>query len=203
MFLSAGLLLFLSCGSDDTKDVSGEDGDVNSNQYLQVQPNGLNVIKVSSSDVTQVVYPFSVELKGGSASTAFIAELDEWKEEDLKAYNKEEETAYKLLPSSLYSISTSQLAFEQGVTSKEIEVKFDPAKIFAEFKKNGAEYVIALRLTSTTVKVRKSQSDFLLHISFDYPIVSLATTSEEQHFHENTPLAVQATNILRSPFLHA
>ena len=39
MFLSAGLLLFLSCGSDDTKDVSGEDGDVNSNQYLQVQPN--------------------------------------------------------------------------------------------------------------------------------------------------------------------
>ena len=179
MFLSAGLLLFLSCGSDYTKDVSGEDGDVNSNQYLQVQPNGLNVIKVSSSDVTQVVYPFSVELKGGSASTAFIAELDEWKEEDLKAYNKEEETAYKLLPSSLYSISTSQLAFEQGVTSKEIEVKFDPAKIFAEFKKNGAEYVIALRLTSTTVKVRKSQSDFLLHISFDYPIVSLATTSEE------------------------
>ena len=179
MFLSAGLLLFLSCGSDDTKDVSGEDGDVNSNQYLQVQPNGLNVIKVSSSDVTQVVYPFSVELKGGSASTAFIAELDEWKEEDLKAYNKEEETAYKFLPSSLYSISTSQLAFEQGVTSKEIEVKFDPAKIFAEFKKNGAEYVIALRLTSTTVKVRKSQSDFLLHISFDYPIVSLATTSEE------------------------
>ena len=179
MFLSAGLLLFLSCGSDDTKDVPGEDGDVNSNQYLQVQPNGLNVIKVSSSDVAQVVYPFSVELKGGSASTAFIAELDEWKEEDLKAYNKEEETAYKLLPSSLYSISISQLAFEQGVTSKEIEVKFDPAKIFAEFKKNGAEYVIALRLTSTTVKVRKSQSDFLLHISFDYPIVSLATTSEE------------------------
>ena len=179
MFLSAGLLLFLSCGSDDTKDVSGEDGDVNSNQYLQVQPNGLNVIKVSSSDVTQVVYPFSVELKGGSASTAFIAELDEWKEEDLKAYNKEEETAYKLLPSSLYSISTSQLAFYQGFSSNEIEVKFDPAKIFAEFKKNGAEYVIALRLTSTTVKVRKSQSDFLLHISFDYPIVSLATTSEE------------------------
>lgn len=179
MFLSAGLLLFLSCGSDDTKDVSGEDGDVNSNQYLQVQPNGLNVIKVSSSDVAQVVYPFSVELKGGSASTAFIAELDEWKEEDLKAYNKEEETAYKLLPSSLYSISTSQLAFEQGATSKEIEVKFDPAKIFAEFKKSGAEYVIALRLTSTAVKVRKSQSDFLLHISFDYPIVSLATTSEE------------------------
>ena len=54
MFLSAGLLFFLSCGSDDTKDVSGEDGDVNSNQYLQVQPNGLNVIKVSSSDVAQV-----------------------------------------------------------------------------------------------------------------------------------------------------
>ena len=28
MFLSAGLLLFLSCGSDDTKDVSSEDGEI-------------------------------------------------------------------------------------------------------------------------------------------------------------------------------
>ena len=62
MFLSAGLLLFLSCGSDDTKDVSGEDGDVNSNQYLQVQPNGLNVIKVSSSDVA---LPFLCRIERG------------------------------------------------------------------------------------------------------------------------------------------
>ena len=84
MFLSAGLLLFLSCGSDDTKDVSSEDGDVNSNQYLQVQPNGLNVIKVSSSDVAQVVYPFSVELKGGSASVALTAQLEAWNEKDLR-----------------------------------------------------------------------------------------------------------------------
>ena len=194
MFLSAGLLLFLSCGSDDTKDISGEDGDVNSNQYLQVQPNGLNVIKVSSSDVTQVVYPFSVELKGGSASTAFIAELDEWKEEDLKAYNKEEETAYKLLPSSLYSISAPQITLEQGIASKKVEVKFAPDKVFTEFKKNGAEYVIALRLTSSVAKVRKSQSDFLLHISFDYPTVSLVMPSQEISVSKmSMPVSVDAT----------
>ena len=179
MFLSAGLLLFLSCGSDDTKDVSSEDGDVNSNQYLQVQPNGLNVIKVSSSDVTQVVYPFSVELKGGSASVALTAQLEAWNEKDLEAYNKEEETAYKLLPSSLYSISTPQITLEQGIASKKVEVKFAPDKVFTEFKKNGTEYVIALRLTSSVAKVRKSQSDFLLHISFDYPTVSLVMPSQE------------------------
>ena len=177
MFLSAGLLLFLSCGSDDTKDVSSEDGDVNSNQYLQVQPNGLNVIKVSSSDVAQVVYPFSVELKGGSASVALTAQLEAWNEKDLEAYNKEEETAYKLLPSSLYSISTPQNTLEQGIASKKVEVKFAPDKVFTEFKKNGTEYVIALRLTSSVAKVRKSQSDFLLHISFDYPTVSLVMPS--------------------------
>ena len=135
MFLSAGLLLFLSCGSDDTKDVSSEDGDVNSNQYLQVQPNGLNVIKVSSSDVAQVVYPFSVELKGGSASVALTAQLEAWNEKDLEAYNKEEETAYKLLPSSLYSISTPQITLEQGIASKKVEVKFAPDKVFTQFKK--------------------------------------------------------------------
>ena len=194
MFLSAGLVLFLSCGSDDTKDISGEDGDVNSNQYLQVQPNGLNVIKVSSSDVTQVVYPFSVELKGGSASVALTAQLEAWNEKDLEAYNKEEETAYKLLPSSLYSISAPQITLEQGIASKKVEVKFAPDKVFTEFKKNGAEYVIALRLTSSVAKVRKSQSDFLLHISFDYPTVSLVMPSQEISVSKmSMPVSVDAT----------
>jgi arabinan endo-1,5-alpha-L-arabinosidase len=194
MFLSAGLLLFLSCGSDDTKDVSGEDGDVNSNQYLQVQPNGLNVIKVSSSDVTQVVYPFSVELKGGSASVALTAQLEAWNEKDLEAYNKEEETAYKLLPSSLYSISAPQITLEQGIASKKVEVKFAPDKVFTELKKNGVEYVIALRLTSSVAKVRKSQSDFLLHISFDYPTVSLVMPSQEISVSKmSMPVSVDAT----------
>lgn len=194
MFLSAGLLLFLSCGSDDTKDISGEDGDVNSNQYLQVQPNGLNVIKVSSSDVTQVVYPFSVELKGGSASVALTAQLEAWNEKELEAYNKEEETAYKLLPSSLYSISAPQITLEQGIASKKVEVKFAPDKVFTEFKKNGAEYVIALRLTSSVAKVRKSLSDFLLHISFDYPTVSLVMPSQEISVSKmSMPVSVDAT----------
>lgn len=194
MFLSAGLLLFLSCGSDDTKDVSSEDGDVNSNQYLQVQPNGLNVIKVSSSDVAQVVYPFSVELKGGSASVALTAQLEAWNEKDLEAYNKEEETAYKLLPSSLYSISTPQITLEQGIASKKVEVKFAPDKVFTEFKKNGTEYVIALRLTSSVAKVRKSQSDFLLHISYDYPTVSLVMPSQEISVSKmSMPVSVDAT----------
>ena len=194
MFLSAGLLLFLSCGSDDTKDVSSEDGDVNSNQYLQVQPNGLNVIKVSSSDVAQVVYPFSVELKGGSASVALTTQLEAWNEKDLEAYNKEEETAYKLLPSSLYSISTPQITLEQGIASKKVEVKFAPDKVFTEFKKNGTEYVIALRLTSSVAKVRKSQSDFLLHISFDYPTVSLVMPSQEISVSKmSMPVSVDAT----------
>ena len=187
-------MLFLSCGSDDTKDVSGEDGDVNSNQYLQVQPNGLNVIKVSSSDVAQVVYPFSVELKGGSASVALTAQLEAWNEKDLEAYNKEEETAYKLLPSSLYSISAPQITLEQGIASKKVEVKFAPDKVFTEFKKNGAEYVIALRLTSSVAKVRKSQSDFLLHISFDYPTVSLVMPSQEISVSKmSMPVSVDAT----------
>ena len=194
MFLSAGLLLFLSCGSDDTKDVSSEDGDVNSNQYLQVQPNGLNVINVSSSDVAQVVYPFSVELKGGSASVALTAQLEAWNEKDLEAYNKEEETAYKLLPSSLYSISTPQITLEQGIASKKVEVKFAPDKVFTEFKKNGTEYVIALRLTSSVAKVRKSLSDFLLHISFDYPTVSLVMPSQEISVSKmSMPVSVDAT----------
>ncbi|MEB3374524.1 DUF1735 domain-containing protein [Bacteroides sp. CR5/BHMF/2] len=61
--------------------------------------------------------------------------MEAWNEKDLEAYNKEEETAYKLLPSSLYSISAPQITLEQGVTSKKVEVKFAPDKVFTEFKK--------------------------------------------------------------------
>lgn len=194
IFLSAGLLSFLSCGSDGIKDISDEGGTINPNQYLQIQPNGINVVRVSSSDESQVVYPFSVKLLGSGVNTVFGAQLEVWNEEDLKSYNKEEETAYKLLPSSLYSISTSQLTFEQGTTSKTVEIKFNPVKVFDEFKKNGAEYVIALRLSSTAVKVRKSQGDFLLHISFDYPTVSLVTALEEVSVSKVLmPISVDAT----------
>lgn len=176
---SVAFLAFLSCGSDDAKDVSDGDGIVSSNQYLHLQPNGVNVVKVSSSDKAEVVYPFSANLMGGSARSVLTAQLESWSEEDLNTYNKEEETDYRLLPSSLYSLSTSQLTFEPGTVSKDIEVTFDPAKVFAEFKKSGAKYVIALRLTSSAVKVRKSQGDFLLHISFDYPTVGLSMLSNE------------------------
>ena len=144
--------------------------------------------------MTQVVYPFSVELKGGSASVALTAQLEAWNEKDLEAYNKEEETAYKLLPSSLYSISAPQITLEQGVTSEKVEVKLAPDKVFTEFKKNGTEYVIALRLTSSVAKVRKSQSDFLLHISFDYPTVSLVMPSQEISVSKmSMPVSVDAT----------
>lgn len=60
--------------------------------------------------------------------------------------------------------------------------------------KNGTEYVIALRLTSSVAKVRKSQSDFLLHISFDYPTVSLVMPSQEISVSKmSMPVSVDAT----------
>ena len=73
-------------------------------------------------------------------------------------------------------------------------MKFAPDKVFTEFKKNGTEYVIALRLTSSVAKVRKSQSDFLLHISFDYPTVSLVMPSQEISVSKmSMPVSVDAT----------
>ena len=41
----------------------------------------------------------------------------------------------------------------------DVEIKFDPSKVFSELKKTNAQYVIALKLKSDILKVKESESD--------------------------------------------
>lgn len=174
MCLWAGLLL--SCGSDEND--AGDNGAGGANQYLQLQPNGLSEVKVSSRE-EDYAFPVVVKVVGGSANSNFTAELDVWKEDELEAYNNKEKTSYKLLPSSLYSLTSTELTFQKGISSMDLKVKFNPSKVFAKFKETGAEYAIALKLGSNDVKVRDRQGDLILPISFDYPIVRLTSSVAE------------------------
>lgn len=192
MCLLAGSFIFLSCGSDNDKnDPGGETGGLN--QYLQLQPNGLNAVKVSSRE-KEYVFPCGVKIMGSGVNPAFTARLDAWSEDELKTYNKTEKTSYKLLPSSLYTLSSAELTFGQGVSTADVKIEFDPSKVFAKFKETGAEYVIALKLKSDNMKVRERQCDLLLSISFDYPTVSFATSVVEVSVNkEQVPVSIGTT----------
>ncbi|WP_239059481.1 family 43 glycosylhydrolase [Bacteroides sp. 224] len=172
----AGLILILSCGSDND-DPNGGTGNA-TNLYLQIQPSGLNVVEVSSREDSHVV-PLQVKVIGNGTHSDFTAQINSWTEDDLVAYNNKEKKSYALLPSSLYSLSSKELAFKQGETVVDVEIKFAPSNVFNEFKKHGSEYVIALKLTCDKLKIRDRQGDILLPISFDYPIIHFATSVAE------------------------
>ena len=76
----------------------------------------------------------------------------------------------------------------------DVEVSFNPSKVFAEFREKGAEYVIALKLSSDKIQVRDSQSEILLGISYDYPTASFATSFVEVSVNKDViPVSIAAS----------
>lgn len=176
MCLGAGMFLSLSCGSNNNNEDQIDDIG-NSNSYLQLQPYGVNALKMSSNDKS-FQYSFSVK-KIGVAKSTCNAKLDIWSETELQLYNEKESTSYQLLPSSLYSISSANLTFAEGISSVDVKVELDPSKVFAEYKNSGKNYVVALTLNSDDVKVRERQNVLILPILFDYPTIRLTTSLQE------------------------
>lgn len=176
IYILTGILLLLSCGSDNN--APADDSGNTTNHYLQLQPNGLNAIKVSCTEES-FAFPFQIKVVGNGVNHSFKAQINTWSEDELKVYNNKEKTSYVLLPSSLYSLTSTEVSFKEGASTMDVEVKFNPSKVFTEFREKGVEYVIALKLSSDEVQVRDSQSKMLLGISFDYPIVGFTASAAE------------------------
>lgn len=187
----AGILLLLSCGSDNNAPI--DDPGNTTNYYLQLQPNGLNAIKVSCTE-GNFVFPFQIKAVGNGSNQGGEAQINSWSEDELKAYNNKEKISYVLLPSSLYSLTSTEVSFKEGISTMDVEVKFNPSKVFAEFREKTVEYVIALKLSSDKIQVRDSQSRILLSISFDYPTVGLAASAAEVSVNKDLiPVSIGAT----------
>lgn len=176
IYMLTGILLLLSCGSDNN--APADDSVNTTNHYLQLQPSGLNTIKVSCME-DDFVFPFQVKVIGNGIKQNFKAQIDVWNESELKVYNNKEKTSYILLPSSLYSVTSTEVSFKDGISVRDIEIKFNPSKVFAESRNKGVEYLIALKLSSDEIQIRDRQSEILLGFSFDCPTIRLANSVAE------------------------
>lgn len=164
-------ILFLSCSD---KDDDSADGGNASSQYSMLEQNGLNEVMVSGNE-DNYTFTLTVKRVGNNLNSEPTAKLETWSEEDLASYNEKGRTSYKLLPTSLYTVTPASFVWNAGDKDTDIEVKFNPSEIFNELKETNAHYVIALRLTSDDIKIKSRQRDVLLAISVDYPKVGFAS----------------------------
>lgn len=164
-------ILFLSCSD---KDDDSADGGNASSQYSMLEQNGLNEVMVSGNE-DNYTFTLTVKRVGNNLNSEPTAKLETWSEEDLASYNEKGRTSYKLLPTSLYTVTPASFVLNAGDKDTDIEVKFNPSEIFNELKETNAHYVIALRLTSDDIKIKSRQRDVLLAISVDYPKVGFAS----------------------------
>ena len=174
MCLLIGLFLFISCGSND----SGEDDKVLTKQYLSLKSYGLTDFKVTNYSEEET---FSLGIKriGGTFTTELNAKLETWSKEELEAYNKKEEVTYILLPETSYSISKN-VSFAAGADETTVEIKVNPTEIFSKQEDLLKDYVIALKLKSDDVELRKGQSDLLLRLVVDYARVGFTSTEVDR-----------------------
>lgn len=179
IYLLVGMFLFESCGSDGGKDELAGDGDNTTNQYLLLKQNGLNEITVSGNE-KEFSFILTAKKLGGKVNAELLAKLEVWSEEEMAAYNNKQKVSYTLLPTSLYSYTPKDIVFNQNTAQIDIEIKFDPSRVFSELKKTKAQYVIALKLKSDVVKVKESEGDILLSLFIDYPKVSFDSSNTNQ-----------------------
>ena len=178
IYLLIGILLFESCGSDNSKGESIGNGDT-TNQYLLLQQSGLNKVTVSGNE-KECSFILTIKKIGPKVDSEHIAKLEAWSERELDIYNDKQKSSYKLLPTSLYSSIPENIIFDQNTTQVDVEIKFNPSKVFSELKKTDAQYVIALKLKSDILKVKESESDILLSLFIDYPKVNFASSNISQ-----------------------
>lgn len=171
MCLMAGLFLFLSCGSDDKL---SDEGDENlAKPYLALKQYGLNKFAVAN-DAEEETFSLTVKKHGGKTGSELTAKLDVWGEDELNTYNEKEKTSYTLLPKEYYSLTPQNVVFASGASEVNVEIKVKASKIVAEMQQ-GVNYVIALKLNSEVVDLRKGQCDLLLYVTMDYASVGFVS----------------------------
>lgn len=169
MCLMAGLFLFLSCGSDDELSNEGNQ----TKPYLALKQYGLNKFTVAN-EAEDATFSVAVKKHGGKSDSELTAKLDVWSVEELNAYNEKERNSYVFLPEAYYSVTPKNLVFKSDVNEINVEIKVKVSKIISEMQQ-GANYVIALKLNSEDVALRKRQSDLLLHVVIDYASVGFVS----------------------------
>ena len=130
----------------------------------------INTIKTYETDVYTVVM---TRTEGLSKAADFDVSLDP---EALDDYNELNGSNYTLMPSSLYSISVTEISFEAASKTASFQVTFKPSATLAQAGSTLAAEMMVVPFTCTPKSVVNSPANRLtsiLHLSFEDAIVKV------------------------------
>ena len=135
----------------------------------------INTIKTYETDVYTVVM---TRTEGLSKAADFDVSLDP---EALDDYNELNGSNYTLMPSSLYSISVTEISFEAASKTASFQVTFKPSATLAQAGSTPAAEMMVVPFTCTPKSVVNSPANRLtsiLHLSFEDAIVKVNASAQ-------------------------
>lgn len=169
-------LLLISCStSDNNEESDGKQGD-KTNISVYLQQNGFQNLNLSTGQ--DLVSCNVFVCKSALSDREVSIRLRTWSNNELEAYNLNNGTNFQLLPENLYQLEET-LTLIAGEKQKNVEIQFHSSDIFSAWKVEQPNYVLPLRLESTSVAVQEDKKDLLLTLDIQAPIIKLESISGE------------------------
>lgn len=181
LYLTSLLYGFMACTTiscDDPGEPQFENDRYTS--MLTLQHSGLHAVDFYNTN-QEIVFTTSIGKGGTDPNIARLALLRPFTQEELDAYNRENLTAYKMLPADCYAYTT-QYTFEAETERQQVEITLKP-EIF--LLGNKSKYALPLRLTSPVYGVNDDTDRLILVPNLITPALSLKTRTESFVLDEN------------------
>lgn len=192
-YLLSTFLLFTACDEAMKDNLPAEYATV-LHFKLQDGKNEAQVKLLHTGDVS--IYSFKVGKSGNNPSAKAEGIIKAYTEQELETYNSEYNTSYELLSASYYNLSSTNVSFSEEENMKQVDVSFDTNKI-AEQLDETKQYVLPLRIESSSSSIDKNSGMLLLQIEVKTPTVTLAnapfTTYERNKLDVDKTLTVPLT----------
>lgn len=169
-FMLGSLLTFSSCDNAMKDNFPSEFSSV---LHFRIQDDKNEIaLKLLKTDEPSR-HTFDIGKSGNDPSTTASGQINVLSQEELDTYNFDHSTNYKILPEKYYSFSTHDLSFGAEESMKTVEVTFQAMSIDDELDVETSQYVVPIRLSSTSCAVNEQLNLIVLKPAIVTPAITL------------------------------
>ena len=155
--------IIVSCDSDSVK----EENLTPSMAYIV--NNGFHDVEVFTNE-DSYTYKLGIYKSGALKSEASV-KLAMFTEEEINAYNAENNTPYKMLPSSYYTMEKTEVYFskDRNDVSQVLDIEFNILSM--KDLSTTDTYVLPFKIAEASIPVNQDKSDIFIHLTLKEPVI--------------------------------